>query len=79
MGVLGPRQADPVAEVERRVGVAADANWPHQISTIHLNFLACQKYRLVPSTRFTKDFGTLTGRNYRAKKHDTIVLEIEFI
>lgn len=59
MGVLGPRQAGPVAEAERCVGVAADANWPHQISTIHLNFLARQKHRLVPNAGFTKDFATL--------------------
>lgn len=71
MGVLSPRRAGPgCAEAERRVGVAADANWLHQISTIHLNFLTRQKCRLVPGAGFTKDFGALTAGNCAKKARD---------
>lgn len=74
MGVLGPRRAGPVAEAERRVGVAADANWPHQISTIHLNFLARQKYRLVPTAKFMKDFARYSNKEGIVQKERDIII-----
>ena len=46
MGVFRPRRrVGPSAEAESRVGVATDANYPHQIPTIHLNSVPCQKNR----------------------------------
>ena len=42
MGVFRPRRrVGPSAEAESRVGVATDANYPHQIPTIHLNSVPC--------------------------------------
>ena len=52
---LGRRRVGLNAEAESRVGVATDANCPHQIPTIHLNFVPCQKRRHVtPHIRFAE-------------------------
>lgn len=63
MGVFRPRRrVGPSAEAESRVGVATDANYPHQIPTIHLNSVACQKNRRLAPFRFAEGLARLTSR-----------------
>lgn len=64
MGVFRPRRrVGPSAEAESRVGVATDANYPHQIPTIHLNSVACQKNRRLAPFRFAEGLARLTSRH----------------